>query len=163
MLNKLSKKGLAIVVISFFIGIAVNPALAENESYLNHNHKSEMNCNCQADNDLVFVKLNVMLLRLEIYSKILLVFFKHNSELVENLEKILDVIEINRFSRSPLICEFLESLSVPLIKIKDYIVHLIEVFWDNSIIFGILISYYYKIYDIFEYVNHLYFIYECWW
>lgn len=162
MLNKLWKKGLAIAVISFFIGIGVHPALAVTESYLYHS-QGEKDCNCQVDNDLLLIKLNVVLLRLKVYSRILLVLFKYNPDMVEGCEEILDVIKLNRFSRSPFICKFLESLSGPLIKIKDLLMDLIDVFWDYPIIFNVLISYYYRLYEIFDYVNHLYFLFECWW
>jgi len=162
MKNKLWKKGLVLAAISLFIGVGIHPAFAiETKSHL-FNNQGEKDCNCQVDNNLLHIKLNRMLIKLEIYSKILSVSFKYNPEVVEECEEILDVVNLNRLSRFPFICKFLEFLSVRLIKIEDLLMYLIDVFWDNPKICNKLISFYFRLFDLFGYVNHLYFIFECW-
>ncbi len=163
MQNKLCKKGLVLATIFLFIGVGIHSAFAVETKSPLVNKQGNKDCGCDVDNNLLYIKSKRGLLELEIYSKILLVLFKDNIDAVEICEEILDIINSNRLLRHSIICKFLESLATPLLKIKDLVLHLLTGgFWPGPIMFDILISIYNRLYDIFEYVNHLYFIFECW-
>ena len=109
--NKIWKKSLVVGIIVLFIGVGFQPAFA-NEVSITNKSEVEEDCDCQPVSNLHLIRLERMLNRLEIHTKILSVISKYNSEIAEKYQeisnRILTLVSINEES---VICDFLESLN----------------------------------------------------
>ncbi len=114
---------LAIGIVVLFIGVGIHPALAVNNKQSMVNKVSVEDCGCGEVSDTDLVKVDRLLDRVEVYSKLLLVLSKHNPELREmskglsnqlaNINKLYDEFntDILQQIKHP-ICYILEPLYV---------------------------------------------------
>jgi len=70
----------------------------------------ENDCGCQVVNNPYLVKLKMQFSRLEVYTKLLLMLYKHNPEITDTCEEILDIINSDSFWYFPIFCSIFEKL-----------------------------------------------------
>ncbi len=114
---------LAIGIVVLFIGVGIHPAFAVNTKQSMINKVSVEDCGCGEVSDTDLVKVERLLDRVEVYSKLLLVLSKHNPELREmseelsnqlaNINKLYDEFNTNILQqfKHP-VCYILEPLYV---------------------------------------------------
>jgi hypothetical protein len=92
--NKNIKKILVVGIIILFIGVGIQPAFANDISITTTSNIKE-DCGCQPISNLHLVRLERLLNRVEIYTNILSLLFKHNSEVKEKCELLSNKIKEN--------------------------------------------------------------------
>jgi hypothetical protein len=100
----------------------------------------EDDCGCQVVNRYDLFRVKLLLVRLKVFTNILLLRFGHIPEVAEKYSEISDIINSNRQLDNPIICDILESILNQI----DYICYNLFSLWDtfknNPIIAGILSS-----------------------
>jgi hypothetical protein len=145
------RKSIVISIILLLIGVSVSSAVSvDTKSTISNNQREECReCNEVSDADLIRVER--LLNRVEVYSKLLSVLGKYNPELREMSEELSDEIttlndlyeELNLHQSSqyiPIVCEIVESIMTSLGNILIPVYELINRFYGNEIIRNILIS-----------------------
>lgn len=108
--GNLLSKTLVIGVVVLFVGVSLSSAVSINaKSAMDHEQSEECReCNEVSDADLI--KVERLLERVEIYSKLLMVLSKNNPEIKENYENLADMISIlNTLNSKESICNWLED------------------------------------------------------
>jgi len=138
--NKIWKKSLVVGIIVLFIGVGFQPAFA-NEVSITNKSEVEEDCDCQPVSNLHLIRLERMLNRLEIHTKILSFFSKYNPEFAEKYQEISNRIstlketnnELNNELKldsldgeSPILCSILEILNTTVGYIAEYIIYYLE-------------------------------------
>ena len=88
MKGNMFRKGLVVGIIVLFIGVGIQPAFANEVSITNKTSDVEEDCNCNPVSNLHLIRLERMLNRLEMHTKILSVFSKYNPEVAEKYQEI---------------------------------------------------------------------------
>ena len=111
MRNNWFRKGLVVGIIVLFIGVGFQPAFANEVSVTNKTSDFEEDCNCNPVSNLHLIRLERLVNRLEIHTKILSVFSKYNPEFAEKYQEIPNRIStLVSINEESVICDFLESL-----------------------------------------------------
>jgi len=105
------KKALVVGIIVLFLGVVFQPALA-NEISINNTSNINEDCGCQGVNRVDLLRVKLLLIRLEVFTNILLTNFGHIPELTEKCEEILDIIHSNRGLFNEFICAIVAALFV---------------------------------------------------
>ncbi len=135
--NKIWKKGLVVGIIVLFIGVGFQPAFANEVSITNKTSDVEEDCNCNPVSNLHLIRLERMLNRLEIHTKILSIFSKYNPEFKEKYQEISNRISTLKETNNelklgssdwdyPIICEILLIIITPVDDLALYIIEILE-------------------------------------
>ena len=99
----------------------------------------EEDCGCQVVNKYDLFRVKLLLLRLKVFTNILLLRFGYIPEIAEKCQEILDVINSNKQLDFPIICAMLEPIWNQMINIIREIEDLLEEFKYNPIIANLII------------------------
>ena len=125
-MNKnLLSKTLVIGIIFLFIGVSVSSAISIDAKSTISNNESVEDCGCQDVSSQHLVRLERLLDRLEVSTKILLLLSKHNPEIAEKCQEMFDRITTitDKYEELkpkaplddyPIICAILESIFLPV-------------------------------------------------
>ena len=142
------KKALVIGVILLFLGVGIQPALA-NEVSTNAVSDVEEDClECQPASRVDLLKVKLLLIRLEAITNVILSKFGHIPEIKEKCEKILETIHSDNDLFSVIICGIAGVLLA-------YFVSLIVIFSSIAAILG---EYSYPLFVFFQYVAAIFII-----
>ena len=110
-------------------------------------------CGYNSVSNTDLIKVERLLNRVEVYSKLLLVLSRCNPEIQEEIEELLDIINSDSLWDFPIICDILESIGNQIQDMLDYLNDLISKFQDNPIILSIITAFYYLVeyIDVLEY------------
>ena len=112
-------KILAIGIIALFMGVSVSSAISvDTESTI---VEIVEDCGCEEVSDSDLIKVERLLNKVEVYSKLLLVLSKYNPEVKDKCEEILQVINSNKQWNFPIICDILESILNLISDLIDFI------------------------------------------
>jgi hypothetical protein len=138
MKSKLYCKILAVGIIVLLMGVSVSSGFTVNSNpSIKVNQRGKCSeCNKISDSDLI--RLERLLNRGEVYSKLLLVLSRYNPEIKEKCEELLDVINSDRPWDFPIICIILESTWNQLLDLGKIISDIITKSKDNPIFNGII-------------------------
>ena len=106
----------------------------EDDNTITETYDNE-DCECQVVNRYDLFRVKLLLVRLKVFTNILLLRFGHIPEIKEKCEEILDLIN----SDFPIICAILESVWNQYKYIINILDDLISKYEDNPIISGIII------------------------
>ena len=149
------KKVLAVAVILLFLGVGVQPALA-NEVSNTVSDVDEDCLECQPVNRIDILKVKLLMIRVEAFTNVILSRFGHIPEIREKCEEISD--RITNFQEMyndlklgslnwdfPIICAFLESNYKSLGNFSVFIYEISDIFDPNGGIYVILVLMYYSV------------------
>ncbi len=137
MKNKLLSKILAIGIIILFIGVGIHPAFAVDTKQSIRFNQSEKCRECSEISDADLVKVESLLNRVGVYSKLLLVLSRYNPELREISEDLSYLI--STFKKSDLkdiICDWLFNIINSLYTIIMDLVERASDGWDAGVSTG---------------------------
>ena len=120
-MQKKHTRGILVVgIIVLFIGAGIHPAFAVDTKKSIVNKASEEDCCCVDVSATDLVKVERLLDRVEVYSKLLLVLSKYNPEIQEEIEELLDLINPDSLWDFPIICNILNGTLKKLVDIFDF-------------------------------------------
>jgi len=108
----------------------------------------EEDCGCQVSSKSNLVKVERLLNRFEIYSKVLLVLSKHNPMIAEKSQKLLEIFDTDRFLNNDIICLSLFFIMLYIGGFLPVIELIMENFREGSILFMVFLSIHLKIENI---------------
>ena len=100
------KKALVIGVILLFLGVGVQPALA-NEVSNTVSDVDEDCIECQPVNRIDILKVKLLMIRVEAITNVIISKYGHIPEITEKYEEVLDIIDSSRVLDYPIICGIL--------------------------------------------------------
>ena len=165
-MKKLCKKSIVISIILLFVGVSASSAVSvDTKSTISNNQNEECReCNEISDADLV--KVERLLNRVEVYSKLLLVLSRHNPELREICEELSNGITTLKESLKndgySIICVLIWAIvAPPLYLITDIIYRIDQLLGGEGVIeLLLLLLFVSPIYiPIIELGERL----DCWW
>ena len=139
------KKALVIGVILLFLGVGFQPALA-NEISTNIVSDIEEDClDCQPINRVELLRIKLLLIRLEVFTNIVLSRFGHIPEIEESCQKISNRVTTFReminelkhdlpWDENPIICTILASIIFPIWIVGGYFAILYEILEGKPIL-----------------------------
>jgi len=166
---------LAIGIVVLFIGVGIQPAFAVNTKQSMVNKVSIEDCGCGEVSDTDLVKVDRLLNRVEVYSKLLLVLSKHNPELREmrgelsdqlaNINKLYDEFntDILQQIKHP-ICIILEPLYVIIFIIwvfANVMCQLAAKAYNSVLLFILFLPFYILVTPIFWFLLDMIVKYDC--
>jgi len=95
---------------------------------------NEEDCGCGEISDVDLIKLERLLNRVEVYSKLLLVLSKYNPELREVSEELLDIINSVNLWDFPIICSTLGNVVSGLWSIHESIISILDKYSDFKLL-----------------------------
>ena len=110
MKQRIISKGLAVAVIILFLGVGIQPALADEISTNIVSDVDEDCLDCQPVNRVELLKVKLLLIRIEAFTNIILSRFGHIPEVKEKCEEILDII--NSEGLNDIICNILMRIGI---------------------------------------------------
>jgi len=131
------KKILAVGITILFIGVGIHPAFAVDTKTSIVNQQNEENCGCGVINKKDLIKVERLLNRFEVYSKLLLVSIKYNPQIAKLSKglsnEITTLTEMCEKLKSdsplwdwPIICFIWEEVMLFLTSIYEVLIYLIE-------------------------------------
>ena len=93
-MNNISKKSIVISIILLLVGVSLSSAISVDTKSTISNNESEECKECNEISNADLVKVERLLDRVEVYSKLLLVLSRHNPEIKEISEELLNEIII---------------------------------------------------------------------
>jgi len=132
----LVRKGIVFAVIFLFIGVGIHHAFAVDAKQSMVNKASIEDCGCGDVSLTDLVKIEKLLDRVEVYSKLLLVLARYNPELKEISEELLDLINFDW--PFPIICVSLFILTINILILAEGLLKIMWEFPMDSILFKML-------------------------
>ena len=142
------KKVLAVAVILLFLGVGVQPALA-NEVSNTVSDVDEDCLECQPVNRIDILKVKLLMIRVEAFTNVILSRFGHIPEIREKCEEISD--RITNFQEMyndlklgslnwdfPIICAFIDTIYTPIYNLFKIGVDLYWKYFNNPILWAII-------------------------
>ena len=102
----------------------------------------EEDCGCQVVNRYDLVRVKLLLVRIKVFTNILLLRFGYIPEVAEKCNEILDVIKSNRQLDFPIICDILEPIYDALETIVNFLMPYFEIYCpEYSILCTIILTF----------------------
>jgi hypothetical protein len=137
-MKTISKKTIVISIILLLVGVSVSSAISVDTQSTISNNESEDCKECNEISKSDMVKVERLLDRVEVYSKLLLVLSRNNPELRGISERLSK--RISTFDDAPIICAIIESIFHSLGFMLEPLYEYINNFNGSEIIKQILIS-----------------------
>ena len=120
---------LAIGIVVLFIGVGIHPAFAVNTKQSMVNKESVEDCGCGEVSDTDLVKVDRLLDRVEVYSKLLLVLSQHYPELREMSEELSDKLSNVNKLYDEFNTNILQQIKRPICYILEPLYVIIFIIW----------------------------------
>ena len=92
-----SKQLIVISIILLLIGVSVSSAISVDTQSTISSNESVEDCGCGEVSDADLIRVERLLDRVEVYSKLLLVLSRHNPEVLEDYEELSNDIELIKY------------------------------------------------------------------